>query len=62
MGMGMGLAAFAVLAGPPINGALIAKYGGFTQVAIFSGTVSIFGGFIALSSKLVTPEGMFGKV
>jgi MFS family permease len=62
MGMGMGLAAFAVLAGPPINGALIAKYGGFMQVAIFSGTVSTLGGFIALSSKLVTSEGIFGKV
>jgi MFS family permease len=61
MGMGMGLAAFAVLAGPPINGALLAKYGGFSQVSIFSGTVSLFGGLIALASKLVTPEGLFGK-
>jgi MFS family permease len=62
MGMGMGLASFAVLAGPPISGALIAKYGGFTQVAVFGGTVSLFGGFIALASKMVTPEGLFGKV
>lgn len=62
MGMGMGLAAFAVLAGPPISGALLDKYGGFSQVSIFGGTVSLFGGLIVLASKLVTPEGLFGKV
>jgi MFS family permease len=62
MGMGMGLAAFAVLAGPPISGALLEKYGGFSQVSIFGGTVSLIGGLIVLSSKLVTPEGIFGKV
>jgi MFS family permease len=62
MGMGMGLAAFAVLIGPPVNGALIDRYGGFTQVSIFSGVVSLIGGVFALSSKLATPEGIFGKV
>jgi MFS family permease len=62
MGMGMGLAAFAVLAGPPISGALLEKYGGFAQVSIFGGTVSLFGGLIVLASKLVTPEGIYGKV
>jgi MFS family permease len=62
MGMGMGLAAFAVLAGPPISGALLDRFGGFSQVSVFAGTVSILGGLIALSSKAVTNEGMFGKV
>lgn len=62
MGMGMGLAAFAVLMGPPINGALIDKYGGFYEVSIFSGVMSLIGGFVALASKLVTDEGLFGKV
>jgi MFS family permease len=62
MGMGMGVAAFAVLIGPPINGALIDRYGGFTQVSIFSGVVSLIGGVIALSSKFVTSEGIFGRV
>jgi MFS family permease len=62
MGMGMGFAACAVLIGPPINGALIDRYGGFTQVSVFSGVVSLVGGVVALSSKLVTPEGIFGKV
>ncbi|KAI8942348.1 hypothetical protein NX059_000424 [Plenodomus lindquistii] len=62
MGMGMGVAAFAALVGPPINGALIHRYGGFAQASIFSGVMSVFGGCIALSSKLATPEGIFGKV
>jgi MFS family permease len=62
MGMGMGLAAFAVLAGPPISGALFAKYGGFSQVSVFGGTASMLGGLIVLASKLVTEEGLFGKV
>ncbi|KAF2129409.1 MFS general substrate transporter [Dothidotthia symphoricarpi CBS 119687] len=62
IGMGMGLSAFAVLVGPPINGALIDKYGGFLQASIFSGVVCLFGGLIAFSSKLATSEGIFGKV
>ncbi|KAH7088982.1 major facilitator superfamily domain-containing protein [Paraphoma chrysanthemicola] len=62
MGMGMGLSACAVLIGPPVNGALISRYGSFTQVGIFSGVVSLTGGLIALSSKLVSPEGIFGKI
>lgn len=62
MGMGMGLSAIAVLIGPPVNGALIHRYGGFDQVCIFSGVMSLAGGFIALATKSVTKEGIFGKV
>ena len=62
MGMGMGVASFAVLAGPPINGALLHHYGGFTQVSIFSGVVCLFGGAVAVACKSTTPEGILGKV
>ncbi|RMZ72499.1 monocarboxylate permease [Pyrenophora seminiperda CCB06] len=62
MGMGMGIAAFAVLVGPPINGALLDRYGGFEQVSVFSGVLSLTGGIVALSAKFATPEGIFGKV
>jgi MFS family permease len=62
MGMGLGLSAIAVLIGPPINGALIDEYGGFAQVAIFSGVLSSVGGLVALASKSVTSEGLLGKV
>lgn len=61
MGMGMGLSAIAVLIGPPVNGALIDRYGGFTEVSVFSGVVSVCGGCIALLAKFTTGEGFFGK-
>lgn len=60
--MGMGISSFAVLIGPPVNGALIDRYGGFSQVSVFSGAVSLIGGLIALASKLVTPEGLLGTI
>lgn len=60
--MGMGVAAFAVLVGPPINGALIDRYGGFKEVSIFSGVMSLMGGFVALSAKFATAEGILGKI
>lgn len=62
MGMGLGVGAIAALIGPPINGALVDRYGGFLQVSIFSGVMCIAGGFIALASKFATPQGIFGKV
>jgi MFS family permease len=62
MGMGMGVASIAALIGPPINGALIERYGGFDQVSYLSGTSSLFGGLFVLGSKMVTPEGLFGRV
>ncbi|KAA8611248.1 MFS monocarboxylate transporter [Pyrenophora tritici-repentis] len=62
MGMGMGVAAIAVLIGPPINGALLDRYGGFEQMSVFSGVMSVTGGLIALSAKFGTAEGIFGKV
>lgn len=62
IGMGMGTAAFAVLIGPPINGALLDRYGGFEQISVFSGVMSLAGGVIALCAKFATPEGIFGKI
>ncbi|KAL3427810.1 riboflavin transporter MCH5 [Phlyctema vagabunda] len=62
MGMGMCITAFAVLIGPPINGALVARYGGFEQVSIFSGVVVIVGGLSVLFAKHASGKGVFGKV
>ncbi|KEF58394.1 uncharacterized protein A1O9_06320 [Exophiala aquamarina CBS 119918] len=62
MGMGLGVGAIAILIGPPINGALVERYGGFLQVSIFSGVTCIAGGFTALASKFATPQGVFGNV
>ncbi|KAM6519785.1 hypothetical protein FALCPG4_013372 [Fusarium falciforme] len=62
MGMGMALSSFAALIGPPVNGALIDKYGGFFQVSVFSGVMCLVGGFVGLLTKLTTTQGIFGNV
>lgn len=62
MGMGMAIASTAALVGPPVNGAMLEKYGGFLQATIFSGVISLFGGFLVLATKTRTKEGLFGKV
>lgn len=62
IGMGVGVAGFAVLVGPPVNGALFETYGGFREVSIFSGVVSLVGGFLVLGGKFCTSEGFFGRL
>ncbi|KAI1842185.1 hypothetical protein JX266_011593 [Neoarthrinium moseri] len=62
MGMGMFLAALGALVGPPINGAFVARYGGFDQVSMFSGTMSAVGGLLAFATKAATPQGLLGLV
>ncbi|KAI0181777.1 MFS general substrate transporter [Hypoxylon sp. FL1284] len=62
IGMGVGFSSFAALIGPPVNGVLISKYGGFSEVSIFSGVMVLVGGFIALGAKAATPKGLLGRV
>ena len=62
IGMGMAICSLAILIGPPVNGALVDRYGGFSQVSIFSGVMCLIGGLIALTSKFATPQGIFGRV
>jgi MFS family permease len=61
MGMGMAMASTASLLGPPVNGVLLDKYGGFLQPTIFSGVFSLAGAALALATKLTTPKGLFGR-
>lgn len=61
IGMGMGFSSFAALIGPPVNGALVSKYGGFTEVSIFSGVMVLVGGIVALATKIATPKGILGR-
>ncbi|KKY26214.1 putative monocarboxylate permease-like protein [Diplodia seriata] len=56
MGMGMAVASVAMLIGPPVNGAFLARYGGFEEMAIFSGLVCLAGGFVALAAKVAHGE------
>ncbi|KAJ4306807.1 hypothetical protein N0V88_000175 [Collariella sp. IMI 366227] len=62
MGMGMALASLSTIVGPPVNGVLLDRYGGFLQVSIFSGVFGLFGGIMALVTKITTPQGLFGRV
>lgn len=62
MGMGLTTAALAVLIGPPLNGLLIDRYGGFFEVSMLSGSICLVGGFVTLASKRATPGGIFGRV
>lgn len=61
-GMGMGLGSIAALIGPPINAALLDRYGGFVEVSLFSGAMCLVGGLAALISKIATPQGILGRV
>jgi MFS family permease len=62
MGMGMSISGVGALIGPPVNGAFVARYGGFMEVSMFSGAMCLFGGLIALATKMTTPQGILGRV
>ncbi len=62
MGMGMAIIAIAALIGPPIDGALVDKYNGFNEVAIFSGVLVLAGGFTTIGVKHFHPKGIISKV
>ncbi|KAI9749402.1 MAG: alpha-1,2-mannosyltransferase (Kre5) [Chaenotheca gracillima] len=62
LGMGMFVLSFGALVGPPINGALVARYGGFDEVSMLSGLVALAGGCVAFLAKQQTDEGLFGRV
>jgi MFS family permease len=61
MGMAFAIGGVGGLVGPPINGAVVSAYGGYFEVSMLSGAVCTFGGLVALSSKLLTKEGLLGR-
>ncbi|KAF6790362.1 monocarboxylate permease-like protein [Colletotrichum sojae] len=62
IGMGTGVASAAALMGPPVNGALLDRYGGFGQVSVFSGVMCMTGAVLVAVAKVFTPQGVLGKV
>lgn len=62
MGMGLTMSALAVLIGPPLNGLLHEKYGGYFEMSMFSGAICLVGGLVTFASKGKTPEGIWGKI
>ncbi len=61
LGIGMALASFSALLGPPVSGALVDRYGGFSQAAYFSGSLTLFGSVMAVWAKSFAPKGIFGQ-
>jgi MFS family permease len=61
-GMGMAIDSIAALIGPPITGALVSKYGGFSEAAYFSGAAVLVGALGALLAKYVSGKGFFSRV
>lgn len=54
IGMGLAVASFGVLIGPPISGALCARYHDFEQVSILAGFLMLLGGSMVIAIKLMS--------
>jgi MFS family permease len=61
-GLGMAIDSIAALIGPPITGAIVTKYHGFTEAAYFSGAAVLVGAVGALGAKYVSGKGFFTRV
>lgn len=61
LGMGFGVTAFAVLIGPPVSGAMVTRYHGFTQVSIFSGVSCLVGAALTILAKFYAGHKVFSK-
>jgi MFS family permease len=62
VGMAMAVSSTAALIGPPINGALVTRYGGYAQSMDLSGVFAITGAIGFLISRHLTGKGMFAKM
>jgi MFS family permease len=62
LGQGLGVASLATLVGPPVTGAMLDKYHGFTEIAIFGGVLTLAGTTFAIAAKASTKKGILGKV
>ncbi|KAI1250307.1 hypothetical protein MGN70_007360 [Eutypa lata] len=61
LGMALFIMSFGNLIGPPINGVLVERYRGFFQAALLSGSITVFGGLVAIFAKFHTARGVFGR-
>ena len=61
LGQGLLVVATGALIGPPISGALVKKYHGFSEVSYFCGAVATGGGLAVILVKLTTGKGIMSK-
>lgn len=62
MGQAMALASLSALLGPPVTGAMLERFGGFTQVSVFGGVFTLVGAALAVVAKTRTKEGILGRI
>ncbi|KAL1860663.1 hypothetical protein VTK73DRAFT_7213 [Phialemonium thermophilum] len=62
LGQGIAVAALSCLVGPPVTGAMLDRFGGFTQVSIFAGVFTLAGSALAFGAKATTPKGLLGRI
>lgn len=60
MGQALPIISLASLIGPPISGAFLARYGGYAELAVFSGVACIVGAIGVVAAKATTKQGLFG--
>ena len=58
----MAAVSIAALIGPPIDGAFLSHYTGFTQVEAFCGVVVLAGSVLIFLAKQTTGKGLLGKI
>ncbi|KAJ2906326.1 monocarboxylate permease-like protein [Zalerion maritima] len=61
LGMGMATVSIAVLITPPINGAILDQYGGFSQISTMNGILCLGGTAGILVTKMVSKEGIWSR-
>lgn len=62
LGQGMAFASLAALVGPPATGALLEKYGGYVQISVFGGVLTLVGAALAFACKMATKKGLWGNI
>ncbi|KIW19544.1 hypothetical protein PV08_00116 [Exophiala spinifera] len=62
LGMAMAVLGVAGLTGTPICGAMIQSYGGYSECAIFSGVVMLFGSLLVAWARLDIQTGLWQRV
>lgn len=62
MGMGMALASFSALVGPPVSGAMVSRYHGFSEVSYFGGAMTMLAAILCVLAKAFHPAGALAKI
>lgn len=62
MGQGIAVGSLSVLVALPATGALLRTYGGFEEISVFCGAMTMAGVLLTIGAKATTKEGVLGRV